>query len=64
MMAAKNLKPMEDPSLFEYEPKLLSGGEEEDEVHLTFYEMGLKPEDLPNPKYRKRYEKWLKKQKQ
>jgi hypothetical protein len=34
--------------------------DDEDEIHLSMYELGVKPEDLPNQKDRKKYQKWLK----
>jgi hypothetical protein len=55
---SKKLDPMEDPKYFEYEPKMLE--DDEDEIHLSMYELGVKPEDLPNQKDRKKYQKWLK----
>ncbi len=38
---SKKLDPMEDPKYFEYEPKMLE--DDEDEIHLSMYELGVKP---------------------
>ena len=53
--------PLSDPRLFDYSPRLPREKDADDEIHQSMYEMGVKPEELPDPKDRRRYERWLKK---
>ena len=53
-------KPLSDPRLFDYSPKLPTDEDAEDDINQSMYDMGVKPEEIPYPEDRAAYENWLK----